>query len=104
MDDPESRRFPFFDDMRAEGVTGYIALPLRFIDGTVHASSWSTKQPGGFTDAQLAALRTLIVPFARLGEIFALRRTATTCSKPMSDIAPASASWPDRSGAAIPRR
>jgi adenylate cyclase len=78
MDDPESRRFPFFDDMRAEGVTGYIALPLRFTDGTVHASSWSTKQPGGFTDAQLAALRTLIVPFSRLGEIFALRRTATT--------------------------
>jgi adenylate cyclase len=78
MDDPESKRFPFFDDMRAEGVTGYIALPLRFIDGTVHASSWSTKQPGGFTDAQLTALRSLIVPFARLGEIFALRRTATT--------------------------
>src|SRR5258707_3071774 len=78
MDDPESKRFPFFDDMRTEGVTGYIALPLRFIDGTVHASSWSTKQPGGFTDAQLTALRTLIVPFARLGETFALRRTATT--------------------------
>jgi len=71
MDDPESRRFPFFDDMRAEGVTGYIALPLRFVDGTIHASSWSTKQPGGFTDAQLTALRTLMVPFARLGEIFA---------------------------------
>ena len=76
MSDPESRRFPFFEDMRKEGVTGYIALPLRFIDGTVHASSWSTKQLGGFTDAQLTALRALIVPFARLGEIFALRRTA----------------------------
>ena len=28
LDDPESRRFPFLDDMRAEGVTDYIALPL----------------------------------------------------------------------------
>ena len=28
IDDPESRRFPFLDDMRAEGVTDYIALPL----------------------------------------------------------------------------
>jgi adenylate cyclase len=25
---PESKRFPFLDDMRAEGVTDYIALPI----------------------------------------------------------------------------
>jgi adenylate cyclase len=78
MDDPESKRFPFFDDMRAEGVTGYLALPLRFTDGSNHASSWTTRQPGGFTDAQIEAIRSIVVPFARLGEIFALRRTATT--------------------------
>src|SRR5262249_9094933 len=76
LDDPESRRFPFFDDMREEGVTDYIALPLHFTDGTTHAASWTTKAPGGFTDAQLASLRTVIQPFARLAEIFAMRRTA----------------------------
>jgi adenylate cyclase len=78
LDDPESNRFPFFDDMRAEGVTDYIALPLRFTDGTTHPSSWTTKAPDGFTDEQLAALRTIVKPFARLGEIFAWRRTAAT--------------------------
>ncbi|MFY9953034.1 adenylate/guanylate cyclase domain-containing protein [Bradyrhizobium sp.] len=78
LDDPATRRFPFFDDMRAEGVTDYVALPLLFTDGTTHATSWSTRHPGGFTDEQLAALRTIVPPFARLGEIFALRRTATT--------------------------
>ena len=57
IDDPESKRFPFLDDMRAEGVTDYIAMPLLFIDGSVHASSWTTKQPGGFSDEQLAALK-----------------------------------------------
>ena len=77
LDDPESRRFPFFDDMRAEGVTDYIALPLFFTDGTIHASSWSTKAEAGFTDEQLASLRSVIPPFSRLGEIFAMRRTAT---------------------------
>jgi len=77
LDDPESRRFPFFDDMRAEGVTDYIALPLFFTDGTIHASSWTTKAEAGFTDEQLAALRSVIPPFSRLGEIFAMRRTAT---------------------------
>jgi adenylate cyclase len=77
LGDPESRRFPFFDDMRTEGATDYIALPHRFIDGTVQASSWTTKAPGGFTDAQLDVLREIASPFARLGEIFALRRTAS---------------------------
>src|SRR6185437_15793584 len=76
LDDPESRRFPFFDDMRGEGVTDYIALPLFFMDGSTHASSWTTRAAGGFTDEQLAALRSIIPPFARVGEIFATRRTA----------------------------
>jgi adenylate cyclase len=78
LDDPESRRFPLLDDMRAEGVTDYIALPLHFTDGTIHATSWTTKHPGGFADEHLAALRSIMAPFARLGEIIALRRTAAT--------------------------
>jgi adenylate cyclase len=49
LDDPESRRFPFFDDMRAEGVTDYIALPLSFTDNSIHSSSWTTKAESGFT-------------------------------------------------------
>src|ERR1700759_450374 len=76
LDDPESRRFPFFDDMRAEGVTDYIALPLLFTDGSIHASSWCTRAAGGFTDEHLTALRDVMPPFSRLGEIHAMRRTA----------------------------
>ena len=76
-DDPASRRFPIIDDLRAEGVTDYIALPLLFIDGSIHASSWTTKQPGGFTDAQLAALRRIVTPLARISEIVTLTRTAS---------------------------
>jgi adenylate cyclase len=78
LDDPESRRFPLLDEFRAEGVTDYIALPLSFTDGSTHATSWITKAPGGFTDEHLAALRAIIPPFSRLGEIFALRRTAAS--------------------------
>jgi adenylate cyclase len=76
LDDPESRRFPFFDDMREEGVTDYIALPLQFTDGSTHATSWTTKAAGGFTDEHLAALRAVVLPFGRIAEIFAMRRTA----------------------------
>jgi adenylate cyclase len=77
LDDPETKRFPFFDDMRAEGVTDYIALPLLTTAGYTHASSWSTRHPGGFSDEQLNALRSLIPPLTRLVEIINLRRTAT---------------------------
>jgi adenylate cyclase len=77
LDDPESRRFPFLDDMRAEGMTDYILLPLLFTDGSVHVSSWGTKHPAGFADEELDALRRMSWPFARLAEIYAMRRTAT---------------------------
>jgi adenylate cyclase len=77
LDDPASKRFPFLDDMRAEGVTDYIALPLLFMDRAVHASSWTTKQPGGFSEQQLNALRSVIAPLARYIEIVSLRRTAS---------------------------
>jgi adenylate cyclase len=77
LDDPASKRFPFLDDMREEGVTDYIALPLPFIDGSSHGSSWTTKRPGGFNDNELAMLRKIVVPLSRIIEIVNLRRTAS---------------------------
>src|SRR6266702_5774907 len=77
-DDPHSRRFPIIEELRAEGVTDYVALPLTFTDGVVNASSWTTKQPGGFTDDQLEALRKIATPLARLIEIVNLRRMASS--------------------------
>jgi adenylate cyclase len=76
FDDPASRRFPFLDDMRAEGVTDYIALPMHFADNSLHSASWTTKQPGGFSDDEIATLRALARPLARVIEIMSLRRTA----------------------------
>ena len=75
--DPASQRFPIIEDMHAEGVTDYIALPLLFTDGSVQASSWTTKQPGGFTDQQLNGLRSLVRALARVIEIIQWRRTSS---------------------------
>jgi adenylate cyclase len=77
MDGPDGNRFPIFAELREEGITDYIALPLLNVDGSVHVSSWTTKQPGGFTDAQLKALRELIPPLARLIEVTRLRFMST---------------------------
>jgi adenylate cyclase len=76
MDDPGSKHFPFFDDMRAEGVTDYVATPMQFLDGSVHATSWTTRHPGGFSDEHIAAIHAIIKPLARIAEIISLRRTA----------------------------
>ena len=76
-DSSASDNSPFLADMRAEGVTDYIALPVLFVDGTVHASSWTTKQPGGFSDEHLNGLRSLVTPLARVIEIINLRRRAS---------------------------
>jgi len=75
-DDPASKRFPIVDDLRAEGVTDYLALPLLFMSGQAQASSWTTRQPGGFTDDQIDWLRQLVMPLARVIEIISLQRTA----------------------------
>jgi adenylate cyclase len=76
--DPDSSRWPIVEDLRAEGVTDYIALPIRFIDGSAHTTSWTTKQAGGFTDEQVDALRSIIAPLSRLIEVITLQRKATT--------------------------
>ena len=62
--------FPILEDLRREGATDFIAVPLRFINGEVHATSFATRSPGGFRDDELAALRRLIAPFTRMVEIF----------------------------------
>jgi len=54
-----------------------VVLPLAFMNGEVHTSAWATAKPGGFTDPELAALRRLASPLARVIEIMAMHRRAT---------------------------
>jgi adenylate cyclase len=77
LDSPEARAFPQLDELRAEGGTDYLAVPIIFSNGEVHVGTWTTRRPGGFTDEQVAALEMLGAPLARVTEGYALRRTAT---------------------------
>jgi adenylate cyclase len=69
--------FPILQELRAEGVTDYLASPLFFTDGAVHLVTCTTLQPGGFTDEQIAGIEAILTPLARVAEIRALRRTAS---------------------------
>jgi adenylate cyclase len=69
--------YPVLHDLRADGVTDYFVAPLHFSSGEVHFSSWATRQPGGFTDAEIEAIERVIPPLARIGEIRAWYRVAS---------------------------
>jgi adenylate cyclase len=68
--------FPILADLRAEGVTDFVSLPLRFVNGEVHAASFATGKPGGFSVDDVAALRRVANALARIAEIYGLQRKA----------------------------
>jgi adenylate cyclase len=70
--------FPVLSELRAEGITDYLASPLVFTDGAIHAVTCTTRQAGGFTDAQITGIEAIITPLARVAEIRALRRMGST--------------------------
>src|SRR5258708_27791284 len=76
LDDPAARQFPQLDELRAEGASDYLALPIVFTSGEIHVATFATRQRGGFSDAHVAALVAVTVPLRRVTEIYALRRTA----------------------------
>ncbi len=79
LEDPACPRdYIVLDELHAEGVTDYLIQPLPFTNGEVHAVSWTTTRPGGFTADDLATLEAVRLPLARLAEICALRRVAAT--------------------------
>jgi adenylate cyclase len=63
-------------ELHSEGFTDYLCLPIVFLRGETHAVTFATKSPEGFSDNDLAYLRHVVRPLARVTEIFALHRTA----------------------------
>ena len=59
LDDPRIAEFDLLPRLALEGHTHYLLMPIRFREGPLQGLSFSTKQPGGFTQAQCAAIRSL---------------------------------------------
>lgn len=68
--------YPVLADLRTEGATDYLAVPLRFLSGEVHVATFATRRLGGFTEAELAALDRVLSHFARVVEIYSHMRKA----------------------------
>lgn len=63
------------DDLRAAGMTEYVALPLLFGTGAVNVVTLATIARAGFSDADIARFEALVNLLASLVEIIAERRT-----------------------------
>ena len=68
--------FSLLEELKAEGVTDYLATPLIFTDGAVHVATWTTRQPRGFAADEVYAIEAAVPALARVAEVRALRRTA----------------------------
>jgi adenylate cyclase len=68
--------FAIAAELAAEGFTDYVVLPMAFRSGEIHAITFATRAPAGFSDDGLAAIARVVRPLARVAEILALRRTA----------------------------
>jgi adenylate cyclase len=68
--------FPLFEELRRDGLTDYVALPITFTDGKIHGTTWSSDRPGGFDSQELAQIEDLLPLFGLLLEIHFGRRIA----------------------------
>lgn len=62
--DKEVARYPLLAELRKQGITAYLALPLRAGGAYHNAATAATKRPGGFEETELAALRQIFRIFA----------------------------------------
>jgi adenylate cyclase len=72
------RKHAVYDDMRAQGLTDYVAWPIYHTLGKRHFVTFATDLPGGFDDAHIAALSNLLPVLALVSEIRIKNRLART--------------------------
>jgi adenylate cyclase len=66
--------FPLLVELRAAGATDYFACPLTFLNGWHQAVNWASDRPGGFSDADIEALTSMLPALGVVVEAQAMRR------------------------------
>src|SRR3954462_5575386 len=72
------RKHAVYDEMRAKGLTDYVAWPLYHTLGKQHIVTFATDRPGGFGEAHIAELLNLLPVLALVSEIRIKNRLART--------------------------
>jgi adenylate cyclase len=72
------RKHAVYDEMRAMGLTDYVAWPLYHTLGKRHVVTFATDRRGGFDEAEIAGLKNLLPTLALVSEIRVKNRLART--------------------------
>ena len=72
------RQHAVYDEMRAKGLTDYVAWPLYHTLGKRHFVTFATDRPGGFDDEHIADLLRVLPVLALVSEIRVKNRLART--------------------------
>jgi adenylate cyclase len=70
--------FPIVAELRADGITDYLAVPLLFSSGPPQVATWSSRRPGGFAEADIAQIESLLPELAATIESHEQRRMLQT--------------------------
>lgn len=76
--DPLGRKHALYDELRAQGLTDYVAWPLYHTLGKRHMVTFSTDRLGGFDNEHIADLLKLLPVLALVSEIRLKNRLART--------------------------
>src|SRR5581483_751044 len=75
LDGPQDD-FPVLAQLRADGCTEYLAVPLNRVNRRYPVAAWATDRASGFTEADIALLEQIRPALAAVVELIAARRTA----------------------------
>jgi len=70
--------FPVLHELKAEGITDYLVMPVSFANGETHGASWASRSPGGFADAHIAEIASLMPALAAVIETHHARHTTAS--------------------------
>ncbi len=73
--------FPILRELKAEGLTDYFALPLRFANGRSGVATYATDRKGGFTGSEIETLRQVTKAAARGFEIVIRHETSRSLAR-----------------------
>ncbi|MBL4767705.1 MAG: DUF427 domain-containing protein [Rhodobacteraceae bacterium] len=68
--------FPIMEDLKAEGATDYVAMPLPFSDGQTNVLTLTCDHPAGFTTANLGLVFEISSVLSRYYEVFNQRENS----------------------------
>ncbi|MFV1568047.1 DUF427 domain-containing protein [Phaeobacter sp. JH203A] len=74
--DQPSDAFPILSDLREEGATDYVAMPLPFSDGRINVLTVASHHPKGFSTENLGLIFECSAVIARYYEVFMQRENA----------------------------